>query len=546
MGSSIPYTNLQLDFDKKLWKQLGHCFIFTFFRIVFNKNFWIFLFMLLFGISFAFGMMWFTISIIEGIFVVFSLPFIIFLLVCLILYKFINSALRMKIIKWNKEYQIATIPEISIDLIEKVLKKVETVETVETVEIVNNNINSNSNKENANAIFAMYNEVFRLLDLNLIKPFGKIKTYFSVPAPKYPAPYLWDTAFISQIWRIWDPKIAFEILKPFLYLQRNDGACPKEIAFGIFPNYKITNPPLLSWVLNEICKFQNDYSIFEKEPELYEALRKFNNYFYKNRLKNGLFFWKHAYESGLDNSPRFANTSESKFYDIENVWAVDLNSWMVLDNISLAEIAFQTNKKEDYEIFKNKAEELIVKINEILWNEDEAMYFDYNFQKKKHIKIKTIASFFPLIAGIPRKEQAEKLVMHLKNENEFNTEIPLPTVSLDDPNFEKDCWRGPVWINTAYIVIKGLQKYGYFNLSCQFTYKILKGVAKTLENEGSIYEFYDPECYYIHKLNRKKGNFLKKITLGNKPVKKFVGWSGLVNTLLIEDFLSFSDNTYND
>jgi hypothetical protein len=35
-------------------------------------------------------------------------------------------------------------------------------------------------------------------------------------------------------------------------------------------------------------------------------------------------------------------------------------------------------------------------------------------------------------------------------------------------------------------------------------------------------------------LRRKKGNLWKRLTLGSKPVKNFVGWSGLANTLVME------------
>ena len=98
-------------------------------------------------------------------------------------------------------------------------------------------------------------------------------------------------------------------------------------------------------------------------------------------------------------------------------------------------------------------------------------------------------------------------------------------------------WIGPVWINTAYIGVKGLQKYGEFELAGQMAFKLVNGIAQTCKNEGSIYEFYDPDGYTLDELSRKKGNLYKQITLGSKPVKNFVGWTGLSNTMLIEDVL---------
>jgi len=44
-------------------------------------------------------------------------------------------------------------------------------------------------------------------------------------------------------------------------------------------------------------------------------------------------------------------------------------------------------------------------------------------------------------------------------------------------------------------------------------------------------------------LHRKRGNLWKRLTLGAKPVADFVGWSGLVNTLLIENMLGLRNGS---
>ncbi|MFX1452707.1 MAG: hypothetical protein ACFFCM_17850, partial [Promethearchaeota archaeon] len=105
---------------------------------------------------------------------------------------------------------------------------------------------------------------------------------------------------------------------------------------------------------------------------------------------------------------------------------------------------------------------------------------------------------------------------------------------------EKDMWRGPVWVNTAYLVIKGLEKYQRYKLSGEFAFRIIKGVFETWKNEGSFYEYYDPERYDLKELSRKKGNLYKQITLGGKPVKNFVGWTGLINSLFIESVIGYN------
>jgi hypothetical protein len=63
------------------------------------------------------------------------------------------------------------------------------------------------------------------------------------------------------------------------------------------------------------------------------------------------------------------------------------------------------------------------------------------------------------------------------------------------------------------------------------------GVYKTWESTGKFYEFYDPDRIGINQLHRKRGNLYKRITLGDKPRPNFVGWTGLVNSLVIEHLI---------
>ncbi len=390
------------------------------------------------------------------------------------------------------------------------------------------------NVEETRVLVQSFDKIYDILDANLIHPFGKIKSVFAIPGGPYGHPYLWDSAFMSGIWRVWDPKIAREILRVFLELQSEDGQCPQMVRFGKKPYYEITNPPLLAWALLEAADMDDDYELLE---QLYPRLSRFHRFIYENRRKNGLFVWKHSYESGIDNSPRFTDRAEKVKYDIEHLWAIDYNTWMVLQNDCLAKLAEKLGFTEDQKHFIKRREELKHLINKYMWDEKTGMYYDYDYQKKELNKIPSIASIFPLFAQIPDEDQAAKLIGHIKDEFTFNTLIPFPTIARNYPDFMKDMWRGAVWINTAYVGIKGLQKYGENELAGELAFKLVNGIAQTYKNEGSIYEFYDPDGYTLEELTRKKGNLYKQLTLGGKPVKNFVGWTGLSNTMLIEDVL---------
>ena len=65
------------------------------------------------------------------------------------------------------------------------------------------------------------------------------------------------------------------------------------------------------------------------------------------------------------------------------------------------------------------------------------------------------------MAGVPNKEQAAKMVKTLTNSDLLWTKLPLSTVSKTHPMYGTDMWRGGVWLNLNYFIIKGLYKYGY-------------------------------------------------------------------------------------
>jgi hypothetical protein len=95
-------------------------------------------------------------------------------------------------------------------------------------------------------------------------------------------------------------------------------------------------------------------------------------------------------------------------------------------------------------------------------------------------------------------------------------------------------WRGPVWLNMAFAVIAGLRRYQFHETAADLAFRLCDGVYRTFEHTGHLYEFYDPQRHDIEQLHRKRGNRWKRMTLGARPVTDFVGWSGLVNTLVID------------
>lgn len=377
-------------------------------------------------------------------------------------------------------------------------------------------------------------DVWNVLCYNLKTPGPFYRGYRSHPGPPYKAAYLWDTAFISQVWLHWDPKIAEELIHYILKFQKNDGMIHHavlELVVKPLP-YSNSQPPLLAWSAWRIYqKSQNK----EFLKTVYPKLKLFHQWMMKERQHpDGLFFWKHPYESGIDNSPRFSNRDESKFEDTTKMAAVDLSSYMALSMEALGHIARELGLTSELEQYSEQYTKLQLVMNTKLWDKQRGMYFDWDYKNNQFIHYETISNLTPMVAGIPSREQAKIMMTKIVDPNYYNTTIPFPSVARNEPSFQKDMWRGPVWINMAYLGVLGVKRYGHTNEAAYLARKIVKGVFETWKNNRFFYEFYDPDRFDIVELHRKKGNLWKKITLGSKPVKNFVGWTGLVNNLLIE------------
>ena len=99
------------------------------------------------------------------------------------------------------------------------------------------------------------------------------------------------------------------------------------------------------------------------------------------------------------------------------------------------------------------------------WDEDEAAYQQADLHGDQ-ATTETIADVFPVYAGVPDERQARKLFNEsLWSPERFGPSVEAPwavtTVSKSSRNFDALCyWRGPVWINVNWFLVRGLERSG--------------------------------------------------------------------------------------
>jgi glycogen debranching enzyme len=103
---------------------------------------------------------------------------------------------------------------------------------------------------------------------------------------------------------------------------------------------------------------------------------------------------------------------------------------------------------------------------EQLWDEETGQYYPRNALTGELIKLPTIATFLPLMAGVPSPERAGRLVKLVHDPDRYWTKFPVPSVPTDSRQFDDNrYWKGPTWINTNWVIVEGLRTIGEADLA---------------------------------------------------------------------------------
>lgn len=123
-----------------------------------------------------------------------------------------------------------------------------------------------------------------------------------------------------------------------------------------------------------------------------------------------------------------------------------------------------------------------------LWDEPTGQYYSRDFVTHKLLRQPSVATFMPLYAGTISRTRAERLVKVLEDHTRYWLHHPVPSVPLNSEYFSQvRYWQGPTWINTNWLIIDGLKRYGHTELAAELVRKSVELVAKS----GS-YEYFSP------------------------------------------------------
>lgn len=183
-------------------------------------------------------------------------------------------------------------------------------------------------------------------------------------------------------------------------------------------------------------------------------------------------------ESGWDFSPRCEQQQLDCAY-------VDLNAILYGMERNMAAFA-QILDNGEAPAWQEAAEKRLHLMRTLLF--DGEVYRDYNEATKQHSPIFSIASFYPLWAGVATPKQAASTVKQLPR-----LEYPCGLATCEGgarrTPYQWDFPNG--WAPLHYIAVHGLARYGYQTEAKRIAEKYVRAIDKTFRQTGTLWEKYN-------------------------------------------------------
>ena len=354
---------------------------------------------------------------------------------------------------------------------------------------------------------------------------------FTCPAtPRYRHQWYWDSCFHAIVWRHFDPSRARRELQTLVRAGRLDGFIPHtafwdrpaywrrapfygtHTVFGASATATIQTPLLaLAWELVAAASPDGREFVAEGLPQLrlhYEWLDR-----ERDVDSDGLLTTIYPDESGLDDSPKHDDLFGWMRHDSAGYWWLveryrrlgydaraiteryDEHLEDVLVNVcyALGLRALSRLDAEQGDRWAQRAARTEAALLERCHDERTGLFFDLAGRDERPVRVSTWSALAPLaLTELPSDVRRRLVEEHLLHPSRYRAACGIPSVAMDEPTFNPRfalwrCWRGPSWMNTAWLLLPAVAELGYVDEATG----ILRSLQDAVERHG-YREYYNP------------------------------------------------------
>jgi glycogen debranching enzyme len=355
---------------------------------------------------------------------------------------------------------------------------------------------------------------------------------FTCPSPpRYRHQWYWDSCFHAIVWRHFDRSRAREELRTLLRAGRLDGFIPHTVFWHDHAGWRrapfyATNSfrgnrgtahiqtPMLALAWEIVAEASMDDPGFATES--LDALRLHYDWLADHRDPDGdgLISIIHPDESGLDDSPKYDGVfGWMRHYLPGYFWLVERSRRLGYDSREIIEryeehiedvmvnVLYALSLRalarllgpDDGEKYARRAERAESGLLEHCWDERRGLFWDLAGRDHHPVKVSTWSSLTPLaLPSLPEEIGTRLITEHLLNPSRYRAKVGIPSVSMEEPSFKPGmhllrCWRGPSWINTAWLLVPAMRRLGFGEEAERITASLVEVTGR-----HGFREYYNP------------------------------------------------------
>ncbi|MCW3066107.1 MAG: hypothetical protein JWN32_3279 [Solirubrobacterales bacterium] len=329
---------------------------------------------------------------------------------------------------------------------------------------------------------------------------------FTCPStPRYRHQWYWDSCFHAIVWRRFDPARARAELRTLLHAGRLDGFIPHTVFWDRPARWRrapfygthtvfgdqataTTQTPLLALAWEQVADASPDDPGFRTEA--LDSLRLHYEWLARERDPDGdgLITIILPDESGLDDSPKYDQVFRWMRHDLPgHFWLIERNRRLGYDARRIAErhedhvedvlvnVCYALSLRalgrllgeDDEGEHARRAARTEQALLDRCWDERRGLFFDVAGNRERPVAVSTWSALAPLaLDGLPEDVRRRLVEEHLLDHRRYLAACGIPSVSQDEPAFNPGfdrwrCWRGPSWVNTAWLLVPPLARLGY-------------------------------------------------------------------------------------